>query len=543
MMMNRKVLTAAVSFFGIEFSDVSLEPSVDIPIPETSKNSEENFTIQEPSDSEFETLNNTEDIIGETEINRAPNQENDPWLWREFSNVEVEYWLSCGPNDCQNHNSPFEKSRRTYGSTSRYCHEKVFIGRKPNGENYKREWLLYSSSTGSLYCFRVIAVIRTLAERGLPFRGAVEKFRCSQNGNFLALLELISQFDPFLAAHITKYGNTGKGNVSYLSKTIYEELIMIMAQKVHGKIISQIKDSRYYSLSVDSTPDLTHMDQLSVVIRYIKDGQPVERFLTFIELKTHHTGDKLAKQTLQYLEEHCGLDFSKCRDQSYDEASNMSGRYNGMQQKILETYNKIIDALDVISVDDMHKGETRREAANLSNKLQELEFVLMLVIWDEILQTFRKVNKVLQDPEVTLETCANLYKSLVDFLRKLRCDFDSLEARAKEKLSDVEYKDTRQRRRKKMPNDGSAPEVECLDEDIQTYVRHLIALHDDFKFSFEDILSMEIPPWIIKPFGETEVENVILQEELLKLSTNEELKLTFKREYQKFWLQEEISEK
>ncbi|GBP28341.1 Protein FAM200B [Eumeta japonica] len=88
----------------------------------------------------------------------------------------------------------------------------------------------------------------------------------------------------------------------------------------------------------------------------------------------------------------------------------------------------------------------------------------------------------------------------------------------------------------------AAEEVECFDEDIQTYVQHLIALHDDFKFRFEDILSMEIPPWIINPFDETEVENVILQEELLELSTNEELKVTFKRGYQKFWLQAEIPE-
>ncbi|CAH1115513.1 unnamed protein product [Psylliodes chrysocephalus] len=60
---------------------------------------------------------------------------------------------------------------------------------------------------------------------------------------------------------------------------------------------------------------------------------------------------------------------------------------------------------------------------------------------------------------------------------------------------------------------------------------------------FEDILSMEIPPWIINPFDEMEVENVILQEELLELSTNEELKVAFKRGYQKFWLQAEIPEK
>ncbi|GBP35826.1 hypothetical protein EVAR_27746_1 [Eumeta japonica] len=61
---------------------------------------------------------------------------------------------------------------------------------------------------------------------------------------------------------------------------------------------------------------------------------------------------------------------------------------------------------------------------------------------------------------------------------------------------------------------------------------------DYFKFRFEDILSMQIPPFIINPFDETEVENVILQEELLELSTNEGPKVTFKRGNQKFWLRQ-----
>ncbi|GBP60950.1 hypothetical protein EVAR_51513_1 [Eumeta japonica] len=83
-------------------------------------------------------------------------------------------------------------------------------------------------------------------------------------------------------------------------------------------------------------------------------------------------------------------------------------------------------------------------------------------------------------------------------------------------------------------------QVACLDEDIQTFdstfqstFQHLIALYDDFKFRFEDILSMDIPPWIINPFDETEVDYVISQEELLELSTNKELQVTFKRGYQK----------
>ncbi|CAG9792424.1 unnamed protein product [Diatraea saccharalis] len=83
----------------------------------------------------------------------------------------------------------------------------------------------------------------------------------------------------------------------------------------------------------------------------------------------------------------------------------------------------------------------------------------------------------------------------------------------------------------------------CLDKDIQTFVQHLNALHDDFKNRFEDILMMEIPLWILYPFEETEVADMVLKEELLELSTNEELKVQFKKGYQRFGLQAEIPKK
>ncbi|CAG9789136.1 unnamed protein product [Diatraea saccharalis] len=85
--------------------------------------------------------------------------------------------------------------------------------------------------------------------------------------------------------------------------------------------------------------------------------------------------------------------------------------------------------------------------------------------------------------------------------------------------------------------------IACLDEDIKTYVQHLNALHNDFKNRFEEISMMKITPWIINPFNETEVADVVLQEELLELSTNEELKVQLKKGYQRFWLQAEIPEK
>lgn len=112
---------------------------------------------------------------------------------------------------------------------------------------------------------RVIAVIQTLAERGLAFRGHDESSGSIHNGNFLGLLELVAQFDPFLASHIARYGNKGKGNPSYLSKTVCNELIDLMSNKV---IVEEIKSAGYFSLSVDSTPDVSHTDQLGIILKY-----------------------------------------------------------------------------------------------------------------------------------------------------------------------------------------------------------------------------------------------------------------------------------
>ena len=49
---------------------------------------------------------------------------------------------------------------------------------------------------------RVVATIKILAERSLTFRGNDQVIRSPSNGNFLGTLELLSQFDTFLATHL-----------------------------------------------------------------------------------------------------------------------------------------------------------------------------------------------------------------------------------------------------------------------------------------------------------------------------------------------------
>ncbi|XP_025414632.1 uncharacterized protein LOC112686517 [Sipha flava] len=126
---------------------------------------------------------------------------------------------------------------------------------------------------------RVCSVVKSLASHGLPFRGTEEKYGSSvaNSGNFIMAMELVAECDPFLSQHISKYGN----------------------------------------------PDVTHIDQLSFIIRYVLPiGEPVERFIGFIDDAGHKAESS----------------------QSYDNAKNMSGIYSGVQVRIKD----VISLADIV---------------------------------------------------------------------------------------------------------------------------------------------------------------------------------------------------
>ena len=79
--------------------------------------------------------------------------------------------------------------------------------------------------------------------------------------------------------------------------------------------------------------------------------------------------------------------------------------------------------------------------------------------------------------------------------------------------------------------------VSLNNDDLLVYCQHLENLHRDFKERFQDILNMGIPEWILDPFSNVNTAGSSqLEEELIELTTNEELKIKFKNGYQEFWL-------
>lgn len=111
--------------------------------------------------------------------------------------------------------------------------------------------------------------------------------------------ELLSEYDSFLAKHLLKYGGKGKGSTSYISRTTCEEVVTLMAEAVKDAIIQEVKLAKYFSLIIDSMPDISHTDQLTVVIRYVlENGEPVERFLQFIP-NTGHKASEMEKAVVK----------------------------------------------------------------------------------------------------------------------------------------------------------------------------------------------------------------------------------------------------
>ncbi|KAL4149652.1 hypothetical protein QTP88_003544 [Uroleucon formosanum] len=172
---------------------------------------------------------------------------------------------------------------------------------------------------------RIIAAIHYLAEHNEAFRGTSDVIFTKNNGKFLGLIEMIGKFDPVMGEHLNKIKNHDT-HVHYLGHDIQENLIKLMAVAKKTKIIHLIKSAKYFTIIMDTTPDISRQEQLSIVIRIVNmefenemcDPQINEFFMDFINIEST-TGFCLANVLIEQLQ-HYDIDLQNCRGQAYDNA-------------------------------------------------------------------------------------------------------------------------------------------------------------------------------------------------------------------------------
>ena len=69
-----------------------------------------------------------------------------------------------------------------------------------------------------------------------------------------------------------------------MSKTIQNELIYLRDKEIVTDIISEVKESRVFSILADEVRDCSNTEQISFVMRYVdKSCQIREEFIQFLE--------------------------------------------------------------------------------------------------------------------------------------------------------------------------------------------------------------------------------------------------------------------
>uniref|UniRef100_A0A3B1K7X7 TTF-type domain-containing protein n=1 Tax=Astyanax mexicanus TaxID=7994 RepID=A0A3B1K7X7_ASTMX len=254
-----------------------------------------------------------------------------------------------------------------------------------NGEKINRNWLVYSLSSDSVFCFcctvfereskfimkkskihranmqnwrelaerlktvqhrkavlrRILAIVCHLAERNQALRGHSEKLFEPHNGNFLGQIELMAQL---MSEHLRRIDKKEIKD-HYLSKTIQNELISLVGQKTKDAIVQKVKDAKYFSVIMDCTPDTSHNEQMSLVLRIVNcescSGASIsEHFVGFFSVQD--TSGRGLCNTLTEELKHMKLNIADCRGQSYNNGSNMMGHKQGVQKRVLEINQKAL---------------------------------------------------------------------------------------------------------------------------------------------------------------------------------------------------------
>ncbi|XP_071724873.1 uncharacterized protein [Rutidosis leptorrhynchoides] len=150
-----------------------------------------------------------------------------------------------------------------------------------------------------------VHAVRWLAFQGCAFRGHDERKESKRQGNFQALLNLLSTYNEDVSTSIAN----APQNAIYNSPKIQKQILHTMSRRVKEVIREEIGDAKYCIL-VDEARDES-------------------------KKKNKYTAASILRDEIRFVLSQHNLDVQNIRGQGYDGASNMRGEFNGLQALIL----------------------------------------------------------------------------------------------------------------------------------------------------------------------------------------------------------------
>ncbi|XP_065654540.1 zinc finger MYM-type protein 1-like [Hydra vulgaris] len=274
--------------------------------------------------------------------------------------------------------------------------------------------------------------------RNLAFHGSDTAIGSKSNGNFLGVFELLAKYNTVLNELMQRIQDK-ETKEHYLSNDTHNKLIRLLAREIESKNLFKVKKAKYYSFILDCTPDVSHKEQMSIILRSVTCTPGVgidisENFLGY--LTVNDTNGKGFFNAFLNQAKNWDLNILDCRGQSYDNVANMKVKVKGVQARFLEMNPKALyvpcanHSLNLVIADGALSSISAISFFGVLSRLYTL-FSSSPPRW-EILKSCVAIS-VKPQSDTRWESRINCVKPLRFYLKEILEAFEKLEEHALEK--------------------------------------------------------------------------------------------------------------
>lgn len=214
---------------------------------------------------------------------------------------------------------------------------------------------------------KILSSIRYLARQALALRGHDN----DEDGNLLQLLKHHGETDSGVLEWLDKKSS------KYISPDSQNELIKIMSLRILRYLVAKFQKSKFVTVMIDETTDITNKEQVTFVIRTVNEKFQVDEY--FVGLYTVFCIDastmfSVIKDILLRL----NISVNKIRGQCYDGCSTMSGNRSGVAKRVQDEEARAVfthcysHSLNLAASDSIKKSKLMKSTLETTHEITKL---------------------------------------------------------------------------------------------------------------------------------------------------------------------------